>query len=38
MAHASECYENVKTCHNAKHFAGIAIVNTIGKASVITSE
>jgi len=26
MARASECYENVKTCPNGKHFAGIAIV------------
>ena len=38
MAHALESYENVKTCPNGKHFAGILIVNTVGKASVITSE
>lgn len=38
MARASECYENMKTAPNGKHYTSVAIVNAIGKASVITSE
>lgn len=38
MARASECYENMKTSPNGNHYTTAAIVNAIGKASVITSE
>lgn len=38
MAYASECYENMKTSPNGKHFTSVAIVNAIGKASIITSD
>lgn len=38
MAHIMECCENVKACHNGKHFAGVVIVIIIGKTSIITSE
>lgn len=38
MTRASQCYENMKTSPNGNHYTSAAIVNAIGKASVITSE
>lgn len=38
MACALECYENLKTSPNGKHFTTVAIANAIGEASIITSE
>lgn len=38
MAHASDCFKNMKTSPNGNHYTSAAIVNAIGKASVITSE
>lgn len=38
MAGTSECYENMGTSPSGNHYTSVAVVNTIGKASIITSE